>query len=248
LTKKLTNERADLLALNDSKDEFISLASHQLRTPATGVKQYIGMLMEGFAGTVTPKQRDMLERAFESNERQLQIISDLLNIARIDSGKVVLEKSRTNLNALLNDVVHEQSSKFRSRGQSIQFKSPPKPTYAQVDYKRLRMVFENLLDNASKYSPPNTIISLQIKEVFWGIQISVKDQGVGIARKDIAKLFQKFSRIKNPLSQQVGGSGLGLYWVKRVIDLHRGSVEVSSRLNKGTTFVVSLPKRGFKHE
>lgn len=231
-----------LLELNRTKDEFISLASHQLRTPATGVKQYVGMVLEGFAGEITTAQRSLLEKAYESNDRQLQIVSDLLKVAQIDAGKVLLRKRATDMGAMVHDVIKEQAATFKGRRQTIHFAPPRSPIMACIDMDRIRMVIENMLDNASKYSDHDTSITVTLTQTKAAVTVSIKDQGVGIAARDIDKLFGKFSRIYNPLSTQVGGTGLGLYWAQKIVDLHDGSIDVVSEETKGTTFVIHLPK------
>lgn len=232
-----------LLELNRTKDEFISLASHQLRTPATGVKQYVGMVLEGFAGDISPAQRDLLEKAYESNDRQLRIVSDLLKVAQVDAGKVLLRKTDTDMGAMIGDVIKEQSETFKGRQQTVHF-VPPHPTVmARIDHDRIRMVIENMLDNASKYSNHDKTINVNLAETQTDITITIQDQGVGIAEGDLDKLFGKFSRIYNPLSTHVGGTGLGLYWAQKIVNLHDGSIVVKSEETQGTTFVIHLPKR-----
>lgn len=243
INEALKSQQAQLVELNNSKDEFISLASHQLRTPATGVKQYIGMLIEGYCGDVTPQQRDFLDVAYQSNERQLRIIDDLLKVAHVDAGKVTLMPEPTNLTALISDVVAEQSSVFAKRNQQVRFECATANITALVDPARIRMVIENLIDNASKYSPRGKAITVQLQESAHEVEIHIKDQGVGIAKKDVEKLFHKFSRVSNELSTLVGGTGLGLYWAKKIVDLHAGTIRVESRLHKGSDFIITLPKR-----
>jgi PAS domain S-box-containing protein len=238
----LRDQRSQLVALNRSKDEFISLASHQLRTPATGVKQYVGMLLEGYAGRLTKKQKELLQIAFESNERQMAIIDDLLRVAQVDAGKVVLHKERADIVRLVQDVLKEQASRFEGRNQEIKFTTQAPSMIALIDAKRMRMVFENLIDNASKYTPHGKKLMITITHNYNEIFVAIKDQGVGIAKNDIPKLFQKFSRVDNPLSTVVGGTGIGLYWAKRIVDIHEGAITVSSRLNQGSVFTVTLPK------
>jgi PAS domain S-box-containing protein len=228
--------------LERAKDEFISLASHQLRTPATGVKQYLGMVLQGFAGDITDTQREMLVKAFESNERQLRIISDLLRVAHVDAGKIALKRSKTELGALIDDVVGEQSTIFAQRKQSLAFNRPSTDILAYIDQDAIRMVFENIIDNAGKYSPEGSQITITIEEFPESVQVSITDQGVGIGPRDKNKVFEKFSRIDNPLSVHAGGTGIGLYWAKKIIDLHRGRITYKSKLRKGTTFTVFLPK------
>jgi PAS domain S-box-containing protein len=243
INQTLKAQRSRLIALHNSKDEFISLASHQLRTPASGVKQYLGMLLEGYAGKLTEQQQNFLKIAYESNERQLTIINDLLMVAQIDADKIVLNRTPTDLVELVRTVVAEQDSLFKTRNQVVTLLTAKPQIQNTVDAARIRMVLENLIDNASKYSGENKTITININETPKDTVLSVKDSGVGIAKKDLDKLFQKFSRVHNPLSDKVGGSGLGLYWAKRIIDLHGGSIEVESRLRQGSTFIITLPKR-----
>lgn len=240
---KLENQRLQhYIDLNKTKDEFISLASHQLRTPATGVKQYVGMVLEGMAGDVTDQQRMLLKKAYESNERQLTIVSDLLKVAQVDAGKVRLHTKEVNIADLLKDVITEQQDTYAMRKQTLTFTEPPFQPNAIVDPDMMRMVLENMIDNASKYSDPGKSIHVSLAEEDNGVVVAIHDNGVGIARKDIAKLFEKFNRIHNHLSNHVGGTGLGLYWAKKVVDLHGGIIKVTSVPGKGSTFSVHLPK------
>lgn len=245
--KKIEAQRVQhLMKLNRSKDEFISIASHQLRTPATGVKQYVGMLLEGFAGDVTPTQLEMLEKAYESNERQLRIVSDLLKVAQVDAGKVMFSKSKVDLNELIRDVLHEQKDTFAKRQQHVHFEPANHPIVVFIDHDSMRMVCENIIDNASKYSEEGKSIVISVVERSGSACIDVKDEGVGIGKNDRNKLFEKFSRIDNPLSTKVGGTGLGLYWAKKIIDHHDGDITLKSRKGVGTTFTISVPKVGQK--
>lgn len=241
--KQIEKQQIDhLLQLNQAKDEFISLASHQLRTPATGVKQYLGMVIEGFAGEITSQQRTLLEKAYESNERQLRIVSDLLKVAQVDAGKVTLRKSKVDMVMLISDVIKEQQKTYHDRKQVVRFDPPNSFQSVSIDRDRIRMVIENILDNASKYSPHNTTMTVQLTDTTDEVTVSVSDQGVGIADEDIEKLFGKFSRIHNSLSTYAGGTGLGLYWANEIVTLHGGSIDVDSTEGKGTTFFIHLPK------
>lgn len=240
----LKQQKAQLLALNEAKDDFISMASHQLRTPATGVKQYIGMLLQGFAGNMSTDQTMLAQNAYDSNERQLNTIDNLLIVAQLDAGQLSLYEEQSDIIALLQSVLDEQQATFEERSQPVAFHHKTKHTTVTVDEKLMRMVFENLIDNASKYTPGGKKLSVSVENKRSKVVISIADQGVGIAPSDINKLFAKFSRIHNPLSQAVSGSGLGLYWVKKVVDLHGGTIEVISTLGQGTAFKVILPKQG----
>jgi PAS domain S-box-containing protein len=238
----LRHQRAELEALNVSKDEFISLASHQLRTPATGVKQFLGLVLEGYAGPLSEVQSDYLKRAYESNDRQIDLVNDLLRVARLDAGKVVLTKAATDINSLIKDVADEQTDSFKGRQQSLSLNLAAKKLMLVIDEMRFRMVLENLIDNASKYTPVGGAITVSLIQNDDGVDISVTDSGVGINESSIPKLFEKFSRIHNDLSDTVGGSGLGLYWAHKVISLHGGTIKVDSVPGKGSTFTIHLPK------
>jgi signal transduction histidine kinase len=240
--KRLKRQNSELKQLNSAKDEFIALASHQLRTPATGVKQYLGMLLEGYMGPIPPQQRDFLQKAYDSNERQLSTINDLLQIAQIDSNKIVLHPTQVNLSELIDAVVNEQRGTAANRRQGIVVRKRGGQFKLLADELRLRMVLDNIVDNASKYSPENTTITITVQATPEDAMISVSDQGVGIAKEDFNRLFQKFSRIDNPRSIAVGGNGLGLYLAKRIIRAHGGHIAVTAALEQGSTFTISLPR------
>ncbi len=248
--RKLQNEarllklKSDQLTeLNEIKDDFISLASHQLRTPATGVKQYIGMILQGFAGEVPEPQKQLLQVAYDCNERQLTIVNDLLKVAQIDSGRLEMNKKRVDVEPMLREIIDEQKDAFASKDISITLEPIKGPSTIYADPERIRMAIENVIDNACKYSPRHRAVEVRVLNKPDMTCIEVKDQGVGIAQKDMTKVFEKFSRIYNSLSNTVGGSGLGLYWVKRVVDLHGGTISIRSQLNKGTVFSIDLPTR-----
>lgn len=240
--KQIESQRLQhFIELNKTKDEFISLASHQLRTPATGVKQYLGMVLQGMAGEVPEAQMKLLQKAYESNERQLTIVSDLLKVAQVDAGKVHIRKRPVDIVELVRDVAKEQAETYASRQQTLEVIAKEDELVAEADQGKVRMVFENLIDNASKYSDHNKKVTVTIgHEPNW-VRVDIADQGVGLATEDTSKLFEKFSRVHNHLSTQVGGTGLGLYWAKNIIDLHDGMIRVESAVDKGSTFSVFLP-------
>jgi two-component system CheB/CheR fusion protein len=243
MTSNLLKQRDQLQSLNDAKDEFIMLASHQLRTPATAIKQYVGMLSQGYAGEVSKDQGKMLDIAYRSNERQLEIIEDLLRVAKVDAGKVYLEKSSYDIGHQVEIAMKEQAILFKNRGQTIKYNPPMQRAVVYGDCKLILMVIENILDNAGKYSQEGSQINIAIEQGEFYTKVSIQDTGVGIRKVDIKKLFEKFVRIDNSLSASVTGTGLGLYWAKKILDLHEGSIEVISKINKGSTFTLKTPTR-----
>lgn len=231
------------LALEKAKDEFISLASHQLRTPATGVKQYTSMLLEGYAGPVSEAQKNMLQSIYDSNERQITIVNDLLKVAHVDAGQVQIEKEEIDLVKLVSDIINEQKYKFKTHHQNVHLIHTAPELKAFLDTKNVRMVLENIIDNASKYTPDKKSIFVTLKSNAHAATIAVRDEGVGIPKADISKVFHKFSRLHNSLSLTASGTGLGLYWANKIILLHGGTIKVKSVPNKGTTFTVIIPHK-----
>lgn len=225
-----------------AKDELLSLASHQLRTPATGVKQYLGMVLQGFVGDITEKQRDYLGKAYASNDRQLHIINDILHLAKIDAGRIILAKREFDLAEMVREVVDEQHDEATKNNIEI-IQQTPDIAPIIGDSHMLRMVVENLVSNAVKYTPAKGRVDVQLVRRGTRWVITVKDTGVGIAKGDFAKLFQQFSRINNPRSDYVTGTGVGLYLAHHLTILHGGTISVSSSLGKGSTFTVRLPRR-----
>ncbi len=183
------------------------------------------------------------QKAYESNEREIELINDLLQIAQLDAGKIVLQKTPTDIGELIEDVIDEQIDKFKARKQHVILELPKETKILDIDAVRFRMVVENLIDNASKYTPPKGTITASVKRDGKYCKISIKDTGVGITKANIAKLFEKFTRISNPLTRDVQGSGLGLYWADKIVKLHKGKIKVESVPNKGTVFNILIPTK-----
>lgn len=245
--KNATNETLQNLAqqlseLERVKDEFIALASHRLRTPATAVKGNVGMILEGYCGDLTSEQRSVLYDAYSSNEQQLAVIENLLTVSRLDAGRLVLSKSVTNLSAMTQSVAAAYREMIDAHDQVLQLEMPPGPVELAVDPSRLRVVFENLVSNASKFTPKAGRISIKLDEYPHAAILSVQDTGIGIPEHARYNLFKKFSRIANPLSVVAGGTGLGLYLANEIVLLHGGKITVQSMPGQGSTFTVYLPK------
>jgi PAS domain S-box-containing protein len=241
LAEGLREQRRQLLAINNAKDEFISLSSHQLRTPATAVKQYISLLMNEYFGAVTPEQNLALQTAYDSNERQLKIINDLLRTAQLDSSNYALVKKRQPIADILRESAQELQTALELKNQRMIFKDNGLKTALLVDQNEVKLAFVNLLENAIKYSYPGGTIQIDLQKKNDKLEVHISDEGVGIAKEDAHRIFEKFTRIDNELSDTVNGTGLGLYWVRRIIKLHKGTIAVQSELGKGSTFIVKLP-------
>lgn len=237
----IESQRNELLKLNKAKDEFIALASHQLRTPATAVKQYIALVLEEYVGTINDDQKQILQTAYENNERQLTVITDLLKTAQIDSAAYGLHKKLTDIAILLSGVIADMRSVLSLKSQRAVLRGGKRPVIAKVDAAEMKLVFTNLLENASKYSYSGSDIIVTIQQNATFIKVAFTDSGVGVEDEDFERIFEKFTRVDNELSDTVTGSGLGLYWVKQIIELHGGNVAVTSKPGRGSTFSVEFP-------
>lgn len=226
--------------LDVAKDQFVSLASHQLRTPATGVKSILSMLASGDFGPVTDLQKKYLDKAVASNDRGLRIIEDMLSVALIDSGRMQLDYEYADLVPMIHEAAAENTPLTKSRQQVIKVKTPAEAKVL-MDVHKVHMCIDNLLSNASKYSQEGTTIEVSLVKKPEDVELSFSDHGVGISQDDFKKLFTKFSRVDNDLSTEAGGTGLGLFLVKSIIELHKGSILVKSKPGIGTTFTLKLP-------
>lgn len=228
----------DDLAAYIQKDEFTSIASHELRTPATGVKQYLGMLLEGYFGELTPEQRRTAKKAYEVNERQIKIADNLLLVSRINAGKIHIGDQPHNVHAIVAGIIKERQPALTHRHQTIVLEMAP-DVEAKFDPIYIRLVLDNLISNASQYSPDGAKIRITGVADNQRLVVSVKDEGVGIKDEDIDKIYQKSSRFFGQRSTK--GGGLGLYWSKKIIEMHDGELTVQSQVGHGSTFTIALP-------
>ncbi len=237
--QELTAQKEQAVEL--AKDELLSLASHQLRTPATGVKQYLGMVLQGFAGDVPAEQMRLLEKAYASNDRQLSIINEILHLAKIESGRIVLSRQDVDLSAMLEDIVTEQQPDIKAAKHQLSLQLPNRALHLYLDAHTIRMAIENILSNAIKYTPQGGEITVKLYKNKENAYVRVKDTGVGVSQGDIEKLFKQFSRLPNEMSLKVGGTGIGLYLAKHLVELHDGNILVRSTPGQGSTFTIVLP-------
>lgn len=229
-------------ALENTKSEFLSLASHQLRTPATNVKQYIGMMLDGYIGDISDEQRHALTIAYNNNESEINIMNDLLDVAKLDLNRIQLRPVATNIVALAKQVIKDYKKTAAERMQLLELGGDHE-VMAKVDGEYMKGVLENLIDNAVKYSKPKTSIKVRLVRQDDTAVITITDHGLGIKKRDVPKLFKKFSRLDNEFSTSTQGSGLGLYWVKQIVELHGGTIDVTSRYKRGSVFTIRLPIR-----
>lgn len=246
-TKELRGANEKLKKLDVAKSEFVSIASHQLRTPLTIIKGYISMILENNFGDISEKQREPLERVFASNERLIQLVENLLNISRIESGRLTFTFEYVQFEDMVASVFEELSSQAKKKGVGFKYSAPDKQLpKIKLDREKIRQVIMNLTDNAIKYTQKGKV-DVAIKKVGDNIEFCVSDDGMGISSDDIKKLFTKFTRGTDISLVHTEGTGLGLYVAKQMIESHHGRIWAESEgVGKGSRFCFELPIDGEK--
>lgn len=241
-TLKLRQSNDKLKQLDVSKDDFISMASHQLRTPLTSVKGYLSMLLEGDAGPINESQKTMLNQAFFSAQKMVYLIADLLNVSRIKTGKFLIENKPSNLANVVEEEVNQLIQSADNNHLSLSFNKPDNFPNLMLDETKIRQVIMNFIDNAIYYTPSGGKINVSLVEKNQTVEFKVKDNGIGVSKKDQHRLFSKFYRADNARAVRPDGTGLGLYMAKKVIIGENGSLIFESSEGKGSTFGFILNK------
>ncbi len=240
-TKQLRESNKKLRALDEAKDEFISMASHQLRTPLTSVKGYVSMVLEGDAGALNTDQRKLLQEAYASAQRMVYMIADFLNISRLKTGKFLLEPSTVSLPDLIHEEVSQLTAAAKARGITIRTHVPVDFLVMQLDETKIRQVIMNFIDNAIFYSNSGGDILITLSENDKQVILTVEDNGIGVPPKEQASLFTKFFRASNARQVRPDGTGIGLFMAKMVIAAHGGEMIFESQEHKGSVFGFKLP-------
>jgi len=241
-TKELREANIRLKQLDKAKSEFISIASHQLRTPLTAIKGLVSMALEGFWGPLNEEQKKHLKEVYNSGERLLKLIEDLLDVSRIESGRMEFEFQPVNLYNLTKEVAEELKPQAKKKGLYLEVVPPRKKLpNVKADSLKIRQVIQNLIDNSIKYTLRGGI-RIRFKKERNKIIFSIADTGMGIPKDTISLLFEKFHRGKEAIRKHTEGTGLGLYLCARLIEAHNGKIWVESEgEGKGSTFYFSLP-------
>lgn len=260
LYQELIETNAKLEKLERLKSEFISIVSHELRTPLTSIKNSLDILMSGRCGEVTPASDKFLSMAMRNVQRLSGIINDLLDLSKIEAGKMDFNFAPTNINSVIGYVKSALSEVAKSKGLTLLSEEGENLPQINADAQRLEQVLTNLVSNAVKFTPENKTVKIssklvsadkiKINENFKDtvcplsgdyIQVCVEDEGIGIAEKDLLHAFDKFAQIENSLSRKAGGTGLGLPIARQLLEAHKGAIWCDSELNKGSKFYFIIP-------
>lgn len=226
--------------LDEMKSDFVNMVAHELRSPLAAIRQQNSVVLEGLAGPVEDKQKDFLGRGIKKIDTLLELINELLDIARIEAGKHIQHQVPTDIGQIIKDTIALLETRAREHNVSLTF-SPNNIKPILADAQRIEEVINNLITNAINYSPEGGEVKVSATGISEYVEIKIQDSGVGIPPEEIPKIFDKFYRVKHPKTRQVMGTGLGLSIVKGIVDSHHGSIDVESTINKGTTFRLLFP-------
>lgn len=230
--------------IDRAKTEFVSLASHQLRTPLSAIRWYSEMLLSKYVGELNDKQRQYVKEIYAGNLRMVDLVNALLNVSRLDLGTLVIEPEKVNLVEICESVLSELISQITERAQTVERIFAQAPGTYLADPKLIRIIFQNLLSNSVKYTQSGGVITVEIGVRQNSLYIRVSDNGYGIPKNQHSKIFQKLFRADNVRQKDTEGTGLGMYIVKAIIESSGGQISFESEENHGTTFHVFLPLSG----
>lgn len=241
-TRELQKSNEKLQKLDEAKDEFISMASHQLRTPLTSVKGYISMMLEGDAGDINDQQKNFLDQAFLSSQRMVYLIADLLNVSRLKTGKFIIEPKPTYLPDVVESEIAQLHETAKARDLKLIFDKPDSFPTLNLDETKIRQVIMNFADNAIYYTPKGGKITIGLKATDESIEYTVRDTGIGVPKSEQHHLFTKFYRAGNAKKARPDGTGLGLFMAKKVVVAQGGAIVFKTEEGKGSTFGFSFPR------
>ena len=239
---ELTKANAELRELDQRKSEFLSIAAHQLRTPLSAIKWTLSLLIDEDSENITPEQRSLLLKGYESNERMINLINEMLVVTRIESGKMQYNLSSIHIEDLIDSILLDFAGQAHVRNITLAFERPDTPLqYVNIDPEKIRAVIQNLVENALNYTTNGGTITLSAKLENNFIKVIVKDSGIGIPAHQQSSIFNKFFRADNAIKVQTDGSGLGLFVSKSIVNMHKGHIGFQSTEGVGSTFYFTIP-------
>jgi len=243
-TGQLRNSNRRLRELDTAKDDFISMASHQLRTPLTSIKGYLSMVLEGDAGELNDRQHAMLQQAFNSSQQMVYLISDLLNLSRLSTGKFIIEPSPVDLSEVVQAEVSQLREIAKGRGLTLTYSRPHDFPALLLDETKIHQVVMNFIDNALHYTTEGGAVIVALEETATAVEYTVTDTGIGVPKSVQHRLFSKFYRADNAQKVRPDGTGLGLFMAKKVVTAQGGVIIFHSTEGQGSTFGFRIPKVG----
>ncbi len=237
---ELEKENKTLIEVEEMKTNFLQLVTHDLKTPVAKIQGLTEHLKRSLADKLLPKDIELMNHIFSANEDLNHFITSLLELTKLDNQGIRVKLQSKDVNQLLETIVIKH--RFAAQAKQILIKTDFEPLFpVRVDPELISKVLSNLIDNAIKYSPENTVVSLATRETGDKIEIVIEDQGIGIPEADMQNLFSRFYRVKNDTTIKVKGTGLGLYLSRYFIEAHQGTISVDSKPDNGTRFIIQLP-------
>ncbi len=239
--RRLDAENRELHRVNMAHKQFVSVVSHELKTPLTAITAFADILAHAASGNLTERQVQQIGVIQRNSRRMADLVEDLLDTSRVQAGTIQLEPTRFDASLLFAELVENLGPTLAGKRQTLRAELPPGDVKVLADRRRLGQAISNLLSNASKYSEPETSISVRVSVRGRVLYIAIADQGIGISPEDQSRLFTPFFRTDNPAALSVPGTGLGLFLVKSLVELHEGEICVESEPGAGTTVRMEIP-------
>jgi signal transduction histidine kinase len=242
LIKRSRLEKYELqrqIGIQQARDDLLALASHQLRTPATSVKQYLGILLDDMAGTTDDINKKIIQKAYDNNEKQLRIINDFLYMAKLDSGRIVIHPVSFMVKDAVKNIISEYAHRIEENNITCSVTIRRNVTI-KSDKQCFRMAFENILSNAVKYTPQGGTVEIDVYTRRKTLYIRVSDTGIGVPKQHQKQLFRKYIRFDNAQIATQDGTGIGLYIAKNLMELNGGTISYMPN-GRGSSFTIQLP-------
>lgn len=242
-TRELSNAFDEIKAVSKRKSDFVSAVSHELRTPLTSIKGYASILLSEKSGPLPQEIKDRMGKINKHSDELVHMVNDLLDIARIESGKFEMKLEPVDLKETALGIIDLLGPQIKEKGALASCEFPPRVPAVSADKTQISRVFINIMSNALKFVPEKAgAVKISARESGDFVQVNISDNGIGLSEEDARRIFEEFYRVDNLINQKVKGTGLGLTLVKNIIQAHNGKIWVESKLSQGSTFSFTLPK------
>ncbi|MFH1304935.1 MAG: HAMP domain-containing sensor histidine kinase [Candidatus Omnitrophota bacterium] len=239
LYKELDKKNEELKRFDQLKSQFVANVSHELKNPLSTIKESLAIILDGLMGKINPEQESMLKIGKNNVERLIRLVTDMLDLSKIEAGKMEIKREEIDIAALVNEVLANHERDFSRKQITLEKDIPQNTGLMWADRDKLSEVVINLLSNAIKYTPEKENVSVRLTSTEKEIRFEIADTGPGIPKKDFGKIFDKFERIT---TEKQEGTGLGLPIAKDIVELHKGKIWVESEAGKGSKFIFVLPR------